>query len=61
MCPYAVSTMSNHAADESVDVVLGDLLLDLDQGVSELFLFQKLKGYFYTKTAFPPSGLILLV
>ena len=29
-------TMSGHAPDESVNGVLGDLLPDLDQGITEL-------------------------
>ncbi|CAB1444405.1 unnamed protein product [Pleuronectes platessa] len=35
-CLYAPPTTSGHAPDESADGVLGDLLPDLDQGVSEL-------------------------
>ncbi|KAJ8358599.1 hypothetical protein SKAU_G00151240 [Synaphobranchus kaupii] len=35
-CLYALPTMSGHAPDESADGVLGDLLPDLDQGISEL-------------------------
>ena len=35
-CLYALPTMSGHAPDGTVDDVLGDLLPDLDQGISEL-------------------------
>ena len=34
--PYALLTTSGHTPDEMVDGVLGVLLPDLDQGVSEL-------------------------
>ncbi|KAJ8374091.1 hypothetical protein SKAU_G00046710 [Synaphobranchus kaupii] len=34
-CLYGLLTMSGHAPDESADGVLGDLLPDLDQGISE--------------------------
>ncbi|KAJ8345370.1 hypothetical protein SKAU_G00295630 [Synaphobranchus kaupii] len=35
-CLYVLPTMSGHAPDETADGVLGDLLPDLDQGISEL-------------------------
>ena len=35
-CLYALHTKSGHAPDESADDVLGDLLPDLDQGITEL-------------------------
>ena len=35
-CLYALLTTSGHAPEESAVGVLGDLLLDLDQGISEL-------------------------
>ena len=35
-CLYALPTTSGHATDDSADGVLGDLLPDLDQGISEL-------------------------
>ena len=35
-CLYALPTTSGHAPDETVDGVLGDLLPDLDQGISEV-------------------------
>ena len=35
-CLYALPATSGHAPDETVDGVLGDLLPDLDQGISEL-------------------------
>ena len=35
-CLYALPTTSGHALDETADGVLGDLLPDLDQGISEL-------------------------
>ena len=36
MCLYSLPTTSGHAPDEMVDDDLGDLLPDLDQGISEL-------------------------
>ncbi len=36
LCLYALLTTSRHALDEMADGVLGDLLPDLDQGISEL-------------------------
>ena len=35
-CLCALATTSGHSPDEIADGVLGDLLLDLDQGISEL-------------------------
>lgn len=35
-CLYALLTTSGHALDEMADGVLGHLLPDLDQGISEL-------------------------
>lgn len=35
-CLYALPTTSGHATDEAADGVLGELLPDLDQGISEL-------------------------
>ncbi len=35
-CLYALPTTSRHAPDEIMDGTLGDLLPDLDQGISEL-------------------------
>ena len=35
MCLFALLTTSGHAPDERADGVLGDLLPDLDQGISE--------------------------
>ena len=42
-CLYALLTTSGHAPDEIVDGVLGYLLPDLDQGISELL--DSLWGY----------------
>lgn len=35
-CLYALPTASKHAPDEIMDGTLGDLVPDLDQGISEL-------------------------
>ena len=36
MCLYALPAMPGHAPDEMTDALLGDLLQDLDQSISQL-------------------------